>query len=140
MGVACRRQEIKRKKGHAYIAHSKIEFCDRFFGFAGSLWAYFCYGGVHMTHSEKYKTGDSVPKDGVYTDEWGREEVLHEGASFPEDPQMGQTEWKIVHYPFDNQQTGRTIDERFRSRRGAEDLRNAKFAPGENTYLNENPH
>jgi hypothetical protein len=93
-----------------------------------------------MTNSEKYKTGDSVPKDGVYTDGWGREEILHKGDSFPEDPQMGQTHWEMVRYPFDNQQTGRTVDERFRNEREANELRNVKFAPGENQYLTENAH
>ena len=54
---------------------------------------------------------ESVEVDGVYANEWGREEVLHRGQTFPSDPQLGATEWELKQFIYDNHHEGRT-DER----------------------------
>ncbi|WP_144869925.1 transposase [Paenibacillus sp. FSL M8-0142] len=54
---------------------------------------------------------DEVEVDGIYTNEWGREEYLKRGETFPFDPQKGSTEWKLSEYDFENHHQGRT-DER----------------------------
>ncbi|ANY73108.1 transposase [Paenibacillus ihbetae] len=54
---------------------------------------------------------DEVEVDGIYTNEWGREEYLKRGETFPFDPQNGSTEWKLSEYDFENHHQGRT-DER----------------------------
>ncbi|GIO32286.1 MULTISPECIES: transposase [Paenibacillus] len=51
---------------------------------------------------------EEVEVDGVYTNEWGREEVLHRGDDFPSDPMLGTTEWQLSEFLFDNHHEGRT--------------------------------
>ncbi|MFH5187219.1 hypothetical protein ACHHV8_34180 [Paenibacillus sp. TAB 01] len=41
-------------------------------------------------------SGDEVETDGIYENEWGREETLKRGDEFPFDPAMGQTEWELT--------------------------------------------
>ncbi|MBN3524697.1 transposase [Paenibacillus apiarius] len=51
---------------------------------------------------------DRVEVDGIYANEWGREEVLHRGQTYPSDPQLGATEWELKQFIFDNHHDGRT--------------------------------
>ncbi|MEC0373391.1 transposase [Paenibacillus chibensis] len=51
---------------------------------------------------------EEVEVDGVYTNEWGREEVLHRGQDFPSDPMLGTTEWQLSEFIYDNHHDGRT--------------------------------
>ncbi|MBB3130296.1 hypothetical protein FHS19_005001 [Paenibacillus rhizosphaerae] len=51
---------------------------------------------------------DKVEVDGVYTNEAGREELLHRGDEFPADLILGSTEWKLTEFTFDNHHEGRT--------------------------------
>lgn len=53
-------------------------------------------------------TGEHVEVDGTYANEWGREEKLDRGDSFPADPMLGTTEWEMVAYDYDNHHEGRT--------------------------------
>ncbi|MFD2670855.1 hypothetical protein [Marinicrinis sediminis] len=34
--------------------------------------------------------------DGVYRNEWGREEMVKRGEAFPSDPQLGTATWELV--------------------------------------------
>ncbi|MBO2945387.1 transposase [Paenibacillus sp. F411] len=54
---------------------------------------------------------EEVEVDGVYTDEAGHEEHLMRGETFPADPVLGTTEWRLREYDFENHHEGRT-DER----------------------------
>lgn len=49
-------------------------------------------------------SGERVETDGIYMTEWGREELLKRGDVFPSDVMMGDTEWKWVSLPTDEQQ------------------------------------
>ncbi|CAG7650039.1 hypothetical protein ACFQI7_28670 [Paenibacillus allorhizosphaerae] len=49
-------------------------------------------------------SGEEVETDGVYENEWGREETLKRGDEFPYDPVMGQTEWELVSLPLESQE------------------------------------
>ncbi|WP_230190830.1 transposase [Paenibacillus sp. CECT 9249] len=51
---------------------------------------------------------ERVEVDGIYTNEWGREEHLHRGQTFPADVQLGVTEWELKEYMFDNHHEGQT--------------------------------
>lgn len=51
---------------------------------------------------------ERVEVDGIYTNEWGREEHLHRGQTFPSDVQLGVTEWELKEYMFDNHHEGQT--------------------------------
>lgn len=53
-------------------------------------------------------SGEPVEADGVYRNEWGRDEKLKRGESFPADPILGSTEWRQVELEFDNHHAGRT--------------------------------
>ncbi|QAY67147.1 transposase [Paenibacillus protaetiae] len=53
-------------------------------------------------------SGEPVEVDGVYANEWGREEELKRGQVFPADPMLGTTGWKLVEYDFDNHHDGKT--------------------------------
>lgn len=53
-------------------------------------------------------SGEPVEVDGVYKNEWGREEQLNRGDVFPADPQLGTTEWQLVQLDFDNHHEGQT--------------------------------
>lgn len=49
-------------------------------------------------------SGEEVETDGIYENEWGREETLKRGDEFPYDPMMGQTEWELVSLPLESQE------------------------------------
>lgn len=49
-------------------------------------------------------SGEEVETDGIYENEWGREETLKRGDEFPFDPMMGQTEWELVSLPLESQE------------------------------------
>ncbi|MCJ8011861.1 transposase [Paenibacillus sp. KQZ6P-2] len=51
---------------------------------------------------------EEVEVDGIYTNEWGREETLHRGQNFPSDPMLGTTEWQLSEFLYDNHHEGRT--------------------------------
>ncbi|XEC95441.1 transposase [Paenibacillus tarimensis] len=53
-------------------------------------------------------SGEKVEVDGVYKTEWGREEELKRGDTFPADPVMGNTEWVLTELKFDNHHEGKT--------------------------------
>jgi len=53
-------------------------------------------------------SGEKVEVDGVYEDEWGREERLKRGDLFPADLALGNTEWRLTELSFDNHHEGRT--------------------------------
>lgn len=53
-------------------------------------------------------SGEMVEADGVYANEWGRQEQLERGEQFPADPILGSTEWKQVELVFDNHHAGQT--------------------------------
>ncbi|WP_168118691.1 transposase [Paenibacillus sp. HB172176] len=66
-----------------------------------------------MSSSDKTKrmdpvSGEKVEADGVYQNEWGREEKLERGDAFPADPMLGNTEWSQVELQFENHHDGRT--------------------------------
>lgn len=61
-------------------------------------------------------THEKVEVDGVYTNEWGREEYFKRGAEFSADPILGSTEWRLTEYDFQNHHEGRT-DERLISKK-----------------------
>ncbi|MEF3304011.1 transposase [Paenibacillus sp. GYB003] len=46
-------------------------------------------------------SGEPVEIDGVYSNEWGREQFLQKGDVFPADPQLGTTAWELVRYSVD---------------------------------------
>ncbi|MFD0589538.1 transposase [Paenibacillus sp. GCM10027627] len=64
----------------------------------------------HSNHEPRMNpiSGESVESDGVYRNEWGRDEKLERGDVFPADPMLGTTEWKQVELEFDNHHEGRT--------------------------------
>ncbi|MBO7748286.1 transposase [Paenibacillus sp. MWE-103] len=53
-------------------------------------------------------SGEPVEVDGVYKNEWGREEKLSRGDIFPADPQLGTTEWELTQLDFENHHEGKT--------------------------------
>lgn len=53
-------------------------------------------------------SGEPVEVDGVYKNEWGREEQLERGQVFPADPMLGTTEWELAELSFDNHHKGQT--------------------------------
>ncbi|WP_424768695.1 transposase [Paenibacillus sp. sgz302251] len=53
-------------------------------------------------------SGESVEVEGVYRNQWGRDEQLARGDIFPADPMLGTTEWKLVELDFENHHQGRT--------------------------------
>ncbi|THF78004.1 transposase [Cohnella fermenti] len=59
-------------------------------------------------HSMPPVSGERVETDGVYKNEWGREEELERGTTFPADPMLGETEWELAEMSFDNHHEGRT--------------------------------
>lgn len=50
-------------------------------------------------------SGEEVETDGVYANEWGREETLKRGDVFPADPTLGNTEWELVSLPLESQES-----------------------------------
>ena len=53
-------------------------------------------------------SGERVEVEGTYKNEWGGEEKLRRGQTFPADPMLGTTEWELVELDFDNHHEGRT--------------------------------
>ncbi len=53
-------------------------------------------------------SGQKVEVNGVYENEWGREEKLMRGDTFPADLMLGNTEWKLSELVVDNHHEGRT--------------------------------
>nr|WP_198957510.1 transposase [Paenibacillus selenitireducens] len=51
---------------------------------------------------------ERVEIDGIYTNEFGQEEHLHRGQTFPANLVVGTTEWELKEYMFDNHAEGRT--------------------------------
>ncbi|AEI39100.1 hypothetical protein [Paenibacillus mucilaginosus] len=49
-------------------------------------------------------SGEEVETDGIYTNEWGREEKLKRGDEFPADPVLGNTEWELTSLPLESQE------------------------------------
>ncbi|MEK8131177.1 hypothetical protein WMW72_25045 [Paenibacillus filicis] len=49
-------------------------------------------------------SGEEVETDGIYENEWGREETLKRGDEFPYDPVMGQTEWELTSLALESQE------------------------------------
>ncbi|GAA3403119.1 transposase [Paenibacillus hodogayensis] len=47
-------------------------------------------------------SGEPVEVQGVYSNEWGREQLLQKGDVFPADPQLGTTSWQLVRYNVDS--------------------------------------
>ncbi|MFC4776183.1 hypothetical protein ACFO9Q_05305 [Paenibacillus sp. GCM10023252] len=43
--------------------------------------------------TRRYKTGQWVPYDGLFSDGWGGDLILMEGEIFPAHPQAGATNW-----------------------------------------------
>lgn len=46
-------------------------------------------------------TGEPVEVDGVYSNEWGREQYFRRGDVFDADPTLGTTAWELVRYEVD---------------------------------------
>ncbi|MBP3966342.1 transposase [Paenibacillus lignilyticus] len=53
-------------------------------------------------------SGEPVEVDGVYKNEWGREEKLARGEVFPADPMLGATEWELTQLDMENHSNGET--------------------------------
>lgn len=53
-------------------------------------------------------SGEKVEVDGVYENESGQETKLSRGDVFPSDVILGQTEWTLTEFAFDNHHEGRT--------------------------------
>ncbi|MEF3313368.1 transposase [Paenibacillus sp. GYB004] len=47
-------------------------------------------------------SGEPVEVEGVYSNEWGREQFMERGDVFPADPMLGTTSWKLVRYEVDS--------------------------------------
>ncbi|WP_374018456.1 transposase [Paenibacillus thiaminolyticus] len=62
----------------------------------------------HNQYKMNPMSRDRVEVDGIYANEWGREEVLYRGQHFPSDPQLGASEWELKEFMFDNHHEGRT--------------------------------
>lgn len=60
-------------------------------------------------------SGEQIDVDGVYANEWGREEMLKMGDTFPADPQLGSTAWELVSFPVDNESLRHTVDPELRN-------------------------
>ncbi len=43
-------------------------------------------------------SGERVQVDGVYANDWGRQEIFRRGETFPADEQMGTTTWDLVSF------------------------------------------
>lgn len=65
-----------------------------------------------MSNHEKHRmepiSGETVEADGVYRNEWGRDEQMKRGETFPSDPILGSTEWKQVELDSENHHDGKT--------------------------------
>ncbi|MEX1029434.1 MAG: hypothetical protein WDZ91_05220 [Paenibacillaceae bacterium] len=49
-------------------------------------------------------SGEKVEAEGIYSNEWGREELMKHGDRFPSDLMMGNTEWELTELPSEDQQ------------------------------------
>lgn len=67
-------------------------------------------GNAAMANSKDMNpiSHERVEVDGIYTNEFGREEHLHRGQTFPADLVLGNTEWELQEYMFDNHHEGGT--------------------------------
>jgi hypothetical protein len=65
-----------------------------------------------MSESNKDKmdplSHEKVDVDGVYKNEFGQEVELKRGDLFPADLILGNTEWTLVEFSFDNHHEGKT--------------------------------
>ncbi|MFD1956435.1 hypothetical protein ACFSL6_20185 [Paenibacillus thailandensis] len=52
-----------------------------------------------ISGKRKYRLGEDVPQDGLYSDDWGSELVLISGERFPAHPYMGDTRWTYIGPP-----------------------------------------
>jgi hypothetical protein len=53
-------------------------------------------------------SGEKVEVDGIYENESGQETELKRGQRFPSDLVLGETEWTLTEFTFDNHHEGRT--------------------------------
>jgi len=53
-------------------------------------------------------SGEKVEVDGIYENEAGQAMELERGQTFPSDLILGETEWKLTEFKFDNHHEGRT--------------------------------
>lgn len=65
-------------------------------------------------------SGEPVETDGIYENEWGREQRFNRGEIFAADPQLGTTTWKLVGLASDTN-TGWDVDSRFREEQNVTD-------------------
>lgn len=65
-------------------------------------------------------SGEPVETDGIYENEWGREQRFNRGEIFAADPQLGTTTWKLVGLTSDTN-TGLEVDSRFREEQNVTD-------------------
>jgi hypothetical protein len=54
-----------------------------------------------MTESMNPLSGEPVEIDGVYSNEWGREQFFRRGDVFDADPMLGTTAWELVRFEVD---------------------------------------
>ena len=59
-------------------------------------------------------SGEPVEVDGVYANEWGREELLKRGQIFPADKVLGTTSWQLIAFPVETNTKRAVVDEQFR--------------------------
>jgi len=53
-------------------------------------------------------SGEKVEVDGIYENEAGQATKLKRGETFPSDLILGETEWKLTEFSFENHHDGRT--------------------------------
>ncbi|RCW47469.1 hypothetical protein DFP97_10884 [Paenibacillus prosopidis] len=63
----------------------------------------------------RFKTGQWVQYDGLYSDDWGGDLMLVQGDLFPAHPQMGDTHWtyagqSALHFTKPPKRKGNYID------------------------------
>ncbi|WP_372632994.1 transposase [Cohnella sp.] len=63
-----------------------------------------------MSESKRMEpmSGEKVEVDGVYENEAGQAQKLKRGDVFPADVILGETEWTLTEFAFDNHHEGRT--------------------------------
>ncbi|MBB3112676.1 hypothetical protein FHS18_004777 [Paenibacillus phyllosphaerae] len=78
-------------------------------------------------------SGEHVEVEGVYKDEWGREQKLQRGDTFPPNAMLGTTEWELVELDFGNHHEGKT-DSRLVPKSDDQGSKNANLS-GPRTHL-----
>lgn len=63
----------------------------------------------------RFKTGQWVQYDGLYSDDWGGDLMLVQGDLFPAHPQMGDTHWtyagqSVLHFTKSPKKNGNYFD------------------------------